>query len=123
MTEKTSEEIDFQDFQKLDLRVAEILNVEEIKGADKLYKLEIDLGSGDSEGLGKRTLVAGIKQYYSPEELVGKKIVVIANLKPRTMKGVESQGMLLAAVSKKGNQEKVVLLSPEKDIESGVRVS
>lgn len=108
--------IQFGDFAKLDLRVGEIVDAEEVEGADKLLKLRVDLGE-DS----KRTICAGIKEYYSADELIGKKIIVVANLEPRKMKGIESQGMLLAASTE--NHEKVVLVSPERDIENGVRIS
>ncbi len=108
--------VEFSDWEKLDLRVAQIIEVEEIKGADKLYKLTLDVGE-----LGKRIICAGMKPYYSKEDLKGKKIIYFQNLKPRKMKGIESQGMLLAASTK--NHEKVVLISPEKDIEVGSRIS
>ena len=108
--------IKYDDFAKLDLRVAKILEVEEVEGADKLLKLKIDVGE-----LGERELVAGIKQHYNKEDLIGKQIVIIANLEPRKMKGIESQGMLLAAVSE--DHSKVVLLQPDKDIESGSKIS
>ena len=112
----TSENIvNFEEWSKLDLRVAKIVKVEEIEGADKLYKLEVDLG----KEIGKRTICAGIKQYYSKDELKGKKIVVLANLEPRKMRGIESQGMLLASDNEKG---KVILLTPESDIEVGSKV-
>jgi methionine--tRNA ligase beta chain len=109
--------IEFNEWQKIDLRVAEIKKVEDIPGADKLYKLTVDVG----EELGERVICAGIKQYYSKEELKGKKILVFVNLKPRLMKGIESRGMLLAGVSDDHSQ--VVLVCPEKDIENGVRIS
>ncbi len=109
--------IKFNDWEKIDLRVAEIIKVEEIEGADKLYKLSVDVGSE----IGERILCAGIKQYYSKEELEGKKIIIIVNLAPRKLRGIESQGMLLASVNKK--EDKVVLISPEKDIEVGSKVS
>jgi methionine--tRNA ligase beta chain len=109
--------IEFNEWQKLDLRIAEIKKVEDIGGADKLYKLTVDIG----KEIGKRIICAGIKEYYSKEELKGKKIVVFVNLKPRLMKGIESQGMLLAGVS--DDHSKVVLISPEKDIENGCRIS
>jgi len=109
--------IEFSEWQKIDLRVAEILKVEDIEGADKLYKLTLNIGSD----IGERIICVGIKEYYSKEELKGKKIVVFVNLKPRLMKGIESQGMLLAAVSE--DHSKVVLISPEKDIEPGCRIS
>jgi methionyl-tRNA synthetase len=108
--------IEFSDFQKLDLRVAEIKKVEEIEGADKLYKLTIDVGE-----LGERVICAGIKPYYSAKELQGKKIIIIANLASRKLRGIESQGMLLAAGGV--NKDKCVLLTVEKDIESGTKIS
>ena len=108
--------ITYGDFTKLDLRVAKIKKVEDIEGADKLYKITLDVGE-----LGERTLAAGIKQYYGKEELIGKTIVYLANLEPRKLKGVESQGMLLAAVSK--DESKVVLLTVEKEIEPGTKIS
>ncbi len=108
-------EISYEDFEKLDLRVAEIIEVEEIAGADKLYKLTLDVGE-----LGERTICAGIKNYYSADDLKGKKIILLANLAPRKLKGIESQGMLLAASTE--NHEEVVLLVPESDIEVGSRV-
>jgi methionine--tRNA ligase beta chain len=107
--------INFSDWEKLDLRVAEIINVEEIEGADKLYKLTLDV-----DELGERIVCAGIKKYYSRDDLKGKKIILLANLEPRKMKGIESQGMILAAVNKDENE--VVLISPESDIEVGSRV-
>ena len=110
------EQVEYSDWEKLDLRVGKILKVEDIEGADKLYKLQVDLG----KELGKRTLCAGIKKYYSKEDLKGKKIVVFANLKPRMLRGIESQGMLLAASDK--DDEKVVLISPENDIEVGSKI-
>lgn len=109
--------ITFDDFVKVDLRVGEIKNVEEIEGADKLWKLSVDLGNK----IGERTICAGIKEYYSKEELMNKKIIVVVNLAPRTMRGIESQGMLLAVSDKE--KKNVVLISPEKDIELGSRVS
>ncbi|TGA96514.1 methionine--tRNA ligase [Sporolactobacillus shoreae] len=87
------EEIDLDAFQKIDLRVAEVLKVEKVKKADKLLKLQLDLGYE------KRQVVSGIAEYYTPEELVGQKIIVIANLKPVKLRGEISQGMLLAGES------------------------
>ena len=107
--------IDINDWCKLDLRVGKITKVEDIENADKLYKLTIDLGD-----FGKRIVCAGIKKYYTKDELKNKKIILFVNLAPRTMKGIESQGMILAAVNEK--DDKVVLIVPEKDIEIGSRV-
>lgn len=108
--------VDFSDWEKLDLRVGEIIEAEDMEGADKLYKLSIDLG----KELGKRILVAGIKQFYAKDKLKGKKCIVFANLEPRKLKGIESKGMILAAVSKSSDgKEKVKLLQPDEDIELG----
>jgi methionyl-tRNA synthetase len=112
--EEKKEIISYEDFAKLDLRVATIKKVEEIEGADKLYKLEVEIGKE------KRTICAGIKQNYKKEDLKGKQVIVIANLAPRKMKGIESEGMLLAAVSE--DHSKVIILSPEKKIDSGSKV-
>jgi len=98
--------VTFDDWSKIDLRVAEILEVEEIEGADKLYKLKLNVGSE----LGERTIAAGIKPYYKIKELEGRKIIYFQNLNLRKIRGVESQGMLLAA-SSEGN-EQVILLDP-----------
>lgn len=103
--------INFEDFEKLDLRVAEIQNVENIEGADKLYKLEISIGEE------VRTICAGIKQFYNHDDLKGKKIIVLTNLKPRKLRGIESQGMLLAASNKE--HTKISLISPDQDMEPG----
>ena len=99
--------ITFDDFVKVDLKVAEIKACEDIEGADKLYKLTIDMGE-------ERTIAAGIKQYYSKEELIGKKIAVVANLEPRKLRGIMSHGMLLAASS--DDRSSIVLLTLDKDI-------
>ena len=109
------ETVSFSDWEKIDLRNAEILEVEEIKGADKLYKLKIDLGTET------RTLVAGLKQNYTKDELIGKRIIIFANLEPRTIKGIKSQGMVLA-VSNEDHSE-IKLLQPDGSIELGNKVS
>jgi methionyl-tRNA synthetase len=109
------ENVQFDDWQKLDLRVAEILEAEEVEGADKLYKLKVDLGTET------RTLMAGLKKHYSKEDLIGKKVIVFTNLEPRTIRGVESKGMVLAAVN--GDGSEVKLLNPSGAIEIGSRVS
>ncbi len=120
MTETPENIISFNEWQNLDLRVGKIENVEEIEGADKLYKLNVNLG----KGLGKRTLVAGLKPHYDKEKLKDKIVIVFTNLQPRSLMGTESQGMVLAAVSKdKDGKEKVSLLQPDEDIELGSRVS
>lgn len=109
--------IEFGDFAKLDLRVAQIKEVEEIEGADKLYKLIVDVGSE----IGERILCAGIKEHYSKEDLKDRKIVMIVNLAPRKLRGIESQGMLLAASSE--DHSKVILVNPGEDSEPGMKIS
>lgn len=107
--------VNFQDFKNLDIRVAEIKEVKEIPNADKLYILKIDIGGEERE------IVAGIKKHYKPDELMGKKIVVLANLEPAVIRGVQSNGMLLAASD--NSREKIVILTPEKDMAPGSRIS
>lgn len=109
--------VSFSDWQKINLRVGKIINVSDIEGADKLYKLEIDLG----KEIGKRVICAGIKEYYSKEDLKSRKVVVVENLAPRKMRGIESQGMLLAAVS--DDETQVILVDPGKDSKEGWRIS
>ncbi len=112
--EKGENIITTDEFAKVDLRVAKILSARRIEGSEKLIEMEIDVGE-----LGKRTLVGGLAKYYTPEELVGKLVIIVANLKPRKLFGVESQGMLLAA--KKGSELK--LLTVEGEIAPGARIS
>ncbi len=106
--------ISIQDFAEIDLRVAEIKAVEEHPNADKLLVLKIDIGDGGEE----RQLVAGIKECYSPEQLIGKKIIVVSNLAPAVIRGVESQGMLLAARDGKD----IAVITTERDIKPGSKV-
>lgn len=101
--------ITFTDFKKLDLRIATIKSVEEVEGADKLLKLTLDVGD-----LGERVVAAGIKQWYTPEYLIGKQIVYLANLEQKELKGVVSQGMLVAA----GGDE-AILIHPDKETTPG----
>ena len=104
--------IQYEDFTKLDLRVAEIKKAEEIEGADKLYKLTLNDGTKEP-----RTICAGIKEFYNAKDLKGKKIIIIANLAPRKLRGIESCGMLLAASTKE--HKTVSLISPDQDIAPG----
>ena len=106
-------EISFQEFQKLDLRVGEIVKAEQIAGSRNLIRMRVDFG------FEKRQSVAGLLQYYKPEELIGKKFAFILNLERKRFMGIESQCMVLAAENEKGN---VILLKPEKDIEVGSRI-
>ena len=106
------EKINIEDFFKIELKVAKVLEASEIEGADRLLRLRVDLGSQT------RQLVAGIKKSYTPEELVGKHIIVVANLQPATLRGVESQGMLLAASTEDGP----VLATFDKAVAPGAKV-
>jgi len=105
--------VSIEDFAKLDLRVAEIKAAEPVPGADRLLKLTVSVGEEE------RQIVAGIAQHYTPDALVGKRIVVVANLKPAKLRGVLSEGMLLAASDDAGN---LVLATTEAPIKSGSRV-
>jgi methionyl-tRNA synthetase len=111
-TAKKKGEISFEDFQSLDLRIGEIKTAGRIKGSNKLLKLDVDIG-GET-----RQVVAGIAEAYSPEDLVGTQVVVLANLKPAKLFGIESQAMLLAADA----GAKPVLLRPRDQVETGTKV-
>jgi methionyl-tRNA synthetase len=106
--------VSFDEWSKVDLRVGQILDVEDIENADKLYKLTVDLG------FEKRTICAGLKEHYDKDDLLDKRIIVVVNLAPRKMKGYISEGMLLAAVDEA--DDKVVLIVPEDEIELGSKV-
>ena len=111
-------EISIDDFKTVEMRVAKITKCEEIPKSKKLYKLEVDLGYE------KRTVCSGIKAFFKPEELEGKTVILVTNLKPVKLCGVESNGMILAAsVKKDGVSEQLTLLAPEGDIPLGSRVS
>ena len=107
--------ISFADFQKMDIRVGEIKTAEDVPGADKIYKVLVDLGGEE------RTMVAGIKLHYPKEELPGKKVLVLTNLEPKTIRGVESHGMILCAHTEDRSQ--LVCTTVEKDIAVGSKVS
>lgn len=104
--------ISFDDFQKLDLRVGTIKTAEAVPGSDKLLKLILEFGEEE------RQLIAGIAKKYLPEDLPGKQIVVLTNLEPRTLMGVESRGMLLAA----DVEGEPVLLMPDKEVPNGTSI-
>ncbi|GAB4274710.1 MAG: methionine--tRNA ligase [Thermincola ferriacetica] len=106
--------ITIEEFARIDLRLAEIVKAEKVEKADKLIKLEVALGEE------RRTIVAGIAQHYSPDELIGKKIVVVANLKPAKLRGILSEGMLLAA-SHDGNLG-VITIDPGQEVPSGAKI-
>lgn len=105
--------INFEEFQKIELKIAKIVSAERVKDSEKLLKLQIDLGQE------KRQLVAGIAKFYNAEDLVGKEIVVVANLEPKVLFGLESQGMLLVA----NDNDNPVLLMPEKEVIPGTKIS
>jgi methionyl-tRNA synthetase len=114
--EKEEKKIDYitiEDFAKIQLRVAEILEAERVEGSDKLIKMKLKVGEET------RQIVGGIARYYTPEELIGKKIIIVYNLEPKKLKGIESQGMLLAA----STEGKMSLLTVDRDIESGAKIS
>ena len=110
-----AEAIQFNDFQKLDMRVATVTKAEPHPNADKLLVMQIDLGGE------QRQIIAGLRGYYEPDELAGKQIVVVTNLAPRMMRGLQSQAMLLAAVSE--DESQVVLLRPDKAVPAGCSIS
>ena len=107
-------DVTIDDFVKIDLRVAEVKEAERVPKSDKLLKLQVDLGP-----LGTRQILAGIGKHYAPEDLVGKRIAVIANLPPRKMMGLESQGMVLAA----GDGDVLSVLNPARDVPVGSTIA
>lgn len=109
-----SEKISFEQFQKIELRVARVIEAEKVEKADKLLKMKIDLGNE------QRTIVAGIALNYRSEEMIGKQIVVVTNLEPAKIRGIESNGMLLAAVEK---NDHLTLIVPEEEMSNGTKIS
>ena len=116
MVDTTQATINYDDFAKLDLRVATVVECRPHANADKLLVLQIELAGGE-----RRQICAGLRQHYQPEQLVGKQIVVVANLAPRTMRGEISQGMLLAATDTAGG--KVIFVTPSEAAAPGSKVS
>ena len=105
--------IKFDDFAKVDMRIGTVLLAEDIEGSEKLIKMEVDFGD-----LGKRQILAGIKSWYGPEDLVGKQLPFVINIEPRKMMGLESQGMILAADSNDG----AVILLPDQTVINGTLI-
>lgn len=101
------------EFRNVDLRVGKILEATRVDGSEKLLKLQIDLGEE------KRQVLAGIGKVYEPDSLIGREVVIVANLEPRVMMGLESRGMLLAA----GTDSGPVFLTPEKEVPPGSKIS
>lgn len=110
------ETITYDDFAKLDLRVGTVVACEPHPNADRLLKVQVDLGPE----LGRRQVCAGVRGMYEPEALVGRQIVIVANLAPRKLRGEDSEGMLLAASA---DEQRVVLLQPEAEVPAGSAVS
>ncbi len=104
--------ISFEDFQKIELKIARIIKADKIENSEKLLRFEVDLGDE------VRQIVAGIQKSYKPEELIGREIVVVTNLESKTLMGLESQGMLLVASSENGS----VFLTPEKEVPPGTNI-
>jgi len=111
--QEASQKIDYDTFCKVEMKVATVLEAELVQGTDKLLRLILDLGTE------KRQLVAGIAKSYAPADLIGKQIVVVANIQPRKLKGVESNGMLLAVGEA---AEGVVLLTVDRKVDNGLQV-
>ena len=104
--------INYDDFSKVELKVAKVLSAERVEGSEKLLKLQVTLGEE------QRQVIAGVGKAYEPETLVGRQIIIVANLEPRQLMGLESQGMLLAADSESGP----VLLTPDKEVLPGAKI-
>ncbi|MCK5214368.1 MAG: methionine--tRNA ligase subunit beta [Candidatus Omnitrophica bacterium] len=104
--------LSFEDFKKVELVVAKILEVKEHPDADRLYVLKVSLGEEE------RQLVAGIRQFYTPEQLVGRQVILVANLQPATIRGEESNGMLLAV----GDDRGISIISPDREVAPGSAV-
>ncbi len=117
--------ITFDEFKKVEIRIGKVLSVEKVENADKLLKLTVDFGEKDpkTDLPAGRQIVSGIAEYYTPEDLVGKKLPFIVNLEPRKFKGVESQGMLMAVAGDLPAQAgKPVLLLPSEDVKEGSEI-
>ena len=111
------DQVDFDTFSKSDFRAVKVLECEAVPKSKKLLKFTLDDGSGE-----KRTILSGIHAYYEPEELIGKTCIAITNLPPRAMMGIESCGMLLSAVHKEGEEEKLHLLMVAPHIPAGAKL-
>ena len=105
--------VSFEQFKEMDIRIGKVLEVENVEGADKLYMLTVDIGEET------RKMIAGIKLWYDKEALIGKSVVVLANLEPKVIRGVESKGMLLATL----RDNSLSILTTDRDAPPGSRVS
>lgn len=106
--------ISHSDFAKMDLRIGKISSVEKVENTAKLYKILVDLGNGQTQ-----QIISGLAETYTIEELIGKNIIMLTNLEPKQIKGLESQGMLLAAVDDNKN---ISLITPDKNLKSGTKI-
>ena len=106
--------IDFDSFQQMELRVGQIIAAQKVPKTDKLLQFEVNIGSE------VRTILSGIAQHYSPDEVIGKQVAVLVNLAPRKIRGIESQGMLLLAEDESGN---LIFMGPESDTNPGAPIS
>ena len=106
--------VKYDEFKKMDLRVAKILEVEDVPGADRIYLLTVDIGDE------KRKIVAGIKPWYKKEELIGKNIIMIVNLEPKTIRGIESKGMLLATLF---DNKLSILTTDKEEVPAGSKIT
>ncbi len=104
--------ISIDDFAKVEIKVGTVLSVEEVEGSEKLYKLSVDLGEENP-----RQILSGIKKWYKPEQLVEKQFIFVANLEPRMMMGLESEGMIMAT-----GDDKPILLKPSKKVTPGSKI-
>jgi len=114
-TQPTSDTITFDEFLKVKMRVGKVIEASEHPNADKLVVIKVDLGDE------QRQVVAGLKGYYTPQQLVGRNLIIVTNLAPRMMRGVESKGMLLAACT--ADRSQVVTLTTAEDVPAGCAVS
>ena len=112
-----ADQVDFETFSKSDFRAVKVLDCQAVKKSKKLLQFTLDDGSGEN-----RTILSGIHAYYEPEELIGKTCIAITNLPPRAMMGIESCGMLLSAVHKEGEEEKLHLLMVDPHIPAGAKL-
>ncbi len=119
------QQINYEEFSKVDIRVGTIISAEEIEGSEKLLKLQVDFGE-----LGQKQILSGIKKWYSPQDLQGLQVFFVLNLEPRKMMGLESQGMILATDAEdasegdsvEGQNSKPILLTPKETAKNGVGI-
>ena len=113
----SEEDVDFETFSKSDFRAVKVINCEEVPKSKKLLKFTLDDGSGK-----ERTILSGIKNYYSAEELIGKTLIAITNLPPRKMMGIDSEGMIISAIHEEEGEERLNLLMVSNRIPAGAKL-